>query len=180
MTDNKPKESDQASVVFREPDKFSGAEIARLVLDTGVLDVNSAYAYMLVGEHFGRTSVIAEVEGQLAGFISAYCPPDKPDTVFVWQVGVADAGRGRGLATRMLFEIVRRPACAHVSHLDTTISPSNTASMALFRGFARKLGTDVTETELFAAELFGDEGGHEPEILFRIGPFDTRNIPDQY
>lgn len=171
---------EDADVRFREPTKKDGAAIAQLVHATGVLDVNSAYAYLLVGEHFGRTSVIAEVNGQVGGFISAYCPPDKPDTVFVWQVGVADAGRGRGIATRMLLEILRRPACAHVSYLDTTISPSNTPSMALFRGLARKLGTDVTETELFAVELFGDSGDHEPETLFRIGPFDTQKIPEDH
>lgn len=179
-TDTASDRSAEPDIAFRQPDKHDGASIARLVRDTGVLDVNSEYAYLLVGEHFGRTSVIAEVDGQLAGFISAYCPPDKPDTVFVWQVGVAEAGRGRGIATRMLQAIVRRPACAQVSYLDTTISPSNTASMALFRGFARKLGTDVTETELFSADLFGDGGDHEPEVLFRIGPFDTQSLPEDH
>lgn len=177
-TDIASKGPGDADVTFRAPDKCNGADIAQLVRDTGVLDVNSAYAYLLVGEHFGRTSVIAEIDGRLAGFISAYCLPDKPDTIFVWQVGVADAGRGRGIATRMLLQILRRSTCAHVSYLDTTISPSNTASMALFRGLARKLGTDVTETELFSASLFGDDGDHEPEILFRIGPFDQSAIPE--
>ncbi len=138
-----------------------------------MLDVNSVYAYLLVGEHYSQTSVIAEVGDELAGFISAYCPPSKPDTVFVWQVGVADAGRGKGIATRMLFEILKRPACAHVRYLDTTVGPSNEPSKALFRRFAEKLDTEVEETELFGAELFGgDDGDHEPEILFRIGPFD--------
>lgn len=167
-------------MTFREPTKHDGAAIAQLVESTGVLDVNSVYAYLLVGEHFGRTSVIAEVNGQLAGFISAYCPPDKPHTVFVWQVGVAAAGRGRGIATRMLCAILRREACAHIRYLDTTISPSNEASMALFRGLARKLGTNVSENELFAADLFGAGGGHEPEILFRVGPFEANQIPDDH
>lgn len=167
----------QAEVHFREPSKHDGADIAQMVRDTGVLDVNSVYVYLLIGEHFSRTSVFAEIDEQCAGFISAYCPPDKPDTVFVWQVGVADAGRGRGIATRMLLEILRRPACAHVRYLDTTISPDNEPSMALFRSLARRLGAGVTETELFSAGLFGSGGGHEPEILFRIGPFDTQAIP---
>lgn len=145
--------------------------------DSGVLDVNSVYVYLLIGEHFSRTSVVAETDGQLAGFISGYPVPDKPDTVFVWQVGVADAGRGQGIATRMLLEILRRPACAQVRYLNTTISPSNAASMALFRGLARRLGTDVTETELFPASLFGGSAEHEPEILFRIGPFNSQSVP---
>lgn len=166
--------------MFREPDKHDGAAIGQLVRDTRVLDANSVYVYLLIGEHFGRTSVMAETGGQCAGFISAYCPPDKPDTVFVWQVGVAEVGRGQGIATRMLLEILRRPACAHVRYLDTTISPDNTASMALFRGLARRLDTDVAESELFAAELFGGGDAHEPEILFRIGPFDTQSIPESH
>jgi len=145
-----------------------------------VLDANSVYAYLLIAEHFDRTSVVAEVDGQLGGFISAYCPPDKPDTVFVWQVGVSDKGRGQGLATRMLFEILLRPACARVSYLETTISPSNTASMALFRGLGSKLDTGVVEAELFAPELFGPGDSHEAEILFRIGPFSFQSIPDLF
>src|SRR5699024_4570510 len=100
-----PQDDGEAEITFREPDKHDGAAIAQLVRDTNVLDVNSVYAYLLIGEHFGRTSVYAEIDGQCAGFISAYCPPDKPETVFVWQVGVAEAGRGRGMATRMLLEI---------------------------------------------------------------------------
>lgn len=174
--------SSDAEVSFREPTQEDGAAIAQLVHDTGVLDTNSVYAYLLVTEHFGRTSVIAEVGRELAGFISAYCPPDIADTVFVWQVGVADAGRGRGIATRMLLEILRRPACAHVRYLDTTISPDNEPSMALFRSLARKLGTEVTESELFGAHLFGDSGSgvHEPEVLFRIGPFESQSIPETH
>lgn len=140
-----------------------------------MLDVNSVYAYLLIGEHYSHTSVVAEVGDRLGGFISAYIPPAKPDTVFVWQVGVAEAGRGKGLATRMLLEILKRPACKNVHYLDTTIGPSNEASMALFRGLARRLDTGCEEEELFSSELFGEHSDepHEPEILFRIGPFDT-------
>src|SRR5699024_7611151 len=130
------------NVSFRQPTKQDGAAIAQIVRDTGVLDSNSVYAYLLIGEHFGDTSVVAELDGRIAGFISAYCPPAQPDTIFVWQVGVTAAGRGRRIATRMLFEIVRRTASAHVRYLDTTISPDNVPSMALFRGFARKLDTE--------------------------------------
>lgn len=162
---------------FRPPAVADGAQIWQLVKDTGVLDLNSAYAYLLIGEHFAATSVVAELasaEGgkQIVGFISAYRPPSKDDTVFVWQVGVAQAGRGRGVATGMLFEIIRRSACDGITHLDTTVGPSNDASMALFRGFARKLDTQVTETELFSSNVFPDPSEHEPEVLFRVGPFD--------
>ena len=79
----------------------------------------------------------------------------------------------------MLAEILKRPACADVRYLDTTVGPTNAPSQALFRGLARRLNARIDETELFSAELFDafDEGEphepHEPEILFRIGPFDA-------
>lgn len=166
---------------FRPPSKEDGAGILRLVHDLGVLDVNSAYAYMLIGEHHSSTSVVAEIDGELVGFITAYILPESPEIVFVWQVGVAEAGRGRGLATRMLYEILKRPACEQVRYLDTTIGPSNEPSIALFRGLARRIGTEVDENELFSSEMFGDfdDEPHEPEILFRIGPFDTADIRAQ-
>jgi len=165
-------------VNFRAPLKEDGADILRLVHDLGVLDPNSAYAYMLIGEHHSDTSVVAEIDGRLVGFITAYILPRHPDIVFVWQVGVAEEGRGRGLATRMLFEILKRPACFDVHYMDTTIGPSNEPSQALFRGLARRLDTYVEETVLFASDLFGDfdDEEHEPEILFRIGPFDAKTV----
>lgn len=134
------------------------------------------YAYLLVAEHFAPTSVVAELDGECVGFIAAYCPPHKDETVFVWQVGVAEAGRGRGIATRMLVDILERPACSHVRYLETTVGPSNDASAALFRGLARRLHTQVSETELFDRELFPEPEAHEPEILFRIGPFHVRDL----
>ncbi|WP_353224814.1 diaminobutyrate acetyltransferase [Salinisphaera hydrothermalis] len=174
----KTDSSTSDEVQFRPPAKHDGAGILRLVHDLGVLDPNSAYAYMLIGEHHADTSVVAEIDGRLAGFITAYILPRYPDILFVWQVGVSEAGRGQGLATRMLFEILKRPACFDVHYLDTTIGPSNEASQALFRGLARRLDTYVEETELFSSDLFGDfdDQEHEPEILFRIGPFDAKTV----
>ena len=58
---------------------------------------------------------------------------------------------------------------------DDAINPETVA------GLAAKLDTRCEEEELFASELFGDHESvdgepHEPEILFRIGPFDTAAI----
>jgi L-2,4-diaminobutyric acid acetyltransferase len=55
-----------------------------------------------------------------------------------------------------------------VDHLEATVTPDNAASVALFSRFAGRRDAPVRRSELFGAELLGD--GHEPEILFRIGP----------
>ncbi len=155
------------SLTLRPPTVEDGAAIHALVEATGVLDVNSQYAYVLIGAHHSATSVVAEEEGHLLGFIYGYRLPDRPDTLFVWQVGVDDAARGRGLATRMLKWLVERLG---VTYLETTVTPSNTPSRRLFRGFAEKLGADCEVTEGFPSNLFSGTD-HEPEELFRIGPF---------
>ena len=176
-SDENARTFDEKPVGFRCPEKEDGADLIRLVRGTGVLDVNSVYAYMLIGEHHSHTSVIAEIDDEPVGFISAYRPHSLPETLFVWQVGVAEAGRGRGLATRMLLDILTRPSCEDVRFLDTTISTDNEASKTLFRRLAERINADCEEQEMFSAEML--ENQQEAEHLFRIGPFDTTVIRAQ-
>jgi L-2,4-diaminobutyric acid acetyltransferase len=119
---------------------------------------------------FADTAVAAEKDSDLVGFISGYIPPQKPETVFVWQVAVHKKGRGQGLAKRMLKTIVARQELSHISHMETTITADNDASWALFRSFARDMGAELTFQEHFTKDVhFG--GQHDSEILLRIGPF---------
>ena len=160
----------RCSPSLSRPDASDGAAIWRLVGKDGTLERNSAYAYMLLGAHFGGTSVVARRNGRIAGFAWAYLVPERTDTVFVWQVGVAAAGRGRGLGSAMLREILRRPACRTVAFMEATVTPSNQASMALFRSFARERNAALELSVGFDRSAFPDPG-HETEMLVRIGPF---------
>lgn len=151
-----------------------GAAIWRLVRDSGVLDANSAYLYLMMCRNHAGTCVVAERGGTLCGFATAYLLPAEPSTLFLWQIGVAEHARGQGLALRMMMHVLQREECAAVTHLETTVAPSNTASRALFHSLARRLGTDCQELPGFPASLFPHEGsdaGHEDEPLLRIGPF---------
>lgn len=132
------------------------------------LDLNSPYAYVMWGEYFSRSSVVAEVGDEVVGFVMGFCPPGDPSTIFVWQVAVDPARKQAGLASRMLDHLVER--LPEVRHLEATVTPSNVASQGLFRSFAARHGASVREDEAFAAEVFPG-GGHEPEVRFRIGPW---------
>ncbi|MCA0899477.1 diaminobutyrate acetyltransferase [Microbulbifer agarilyticus] len=157
-------------VQLRLPVSEDGTSVHQLIENCPPLDTNSLYCNLLQASHFAATSVAAERNGALVGFISGYIIPDRPDTLFIWQVAVAEGGRGMGLAGRMLREILARPACRGVSHLETTITPDNEASWALFRGFARKLGAACADTVMFDRERHFN-GQHDSELLVRIGPF---------
>lgn len=175
------REETEASITMRPGVAEDGPAVWRLVRETGVLDVNSPYAYTLLFDDFGDTCVIAEDagvgDGDLLGFVLGYRPPRRPHVVFVWQVAVSAAARGRGLGGRMLEALIRLEGCRGVTHLEATVTPSNKPSRALFRAFGRRQGAEVTVSPRYTAEHFPKEHSpnedHEPEELFSIGPFDT-------
>lgn len=146
-----------------------GAAMWRVARDTGVLDLNSPYAYLMACAHFGDTCVVAEIDDRVVGFITGYRLPRRPEVVFVWQVGVDESARGRGVAGGMLDALVDLEACSGVTHMETTVTPSNAPSQALFRSFARRRGAEVTVQPFFGEDLFPG-AGHEAEELYRIGP----------
>lgn len=139
--------------------------------ESGALDLNSPYAYLLAGHHFGSTSVVAESpDGEVVGFVMAYPPPTAAHQVFVWQVAVDPSQRGTGIARRMLDQVIDLAVEAHgVTTMTATVTPSNEASRRLFRSVARDRGAEYSEQPCFDAELFPGEG-HEPEHEILITP----------
>lgn len=115
---------------------------------------------------FARTSVVATAGDELVGFVLGLSVPDEPSTLFVWQIAVAPAGRGRGLGLDLLRWLDDR---VQPTHLEATVTPSNTASQRLFAAFARDRGAPLEVRPWASAGEF-PEAGHEPEDLHRIGP----------
>lgn len=166
----------EKNVEYRRPEILHGQAIWRLVRESGVLDPNSAYCYLLLCRDFAETCVVAQVEDEVIGFVTGYRPPGRDDTLFVWQVGVAPDFRGQGLAGGMVLEILERDCCRNIRRIEATVSPSNDASRALFSSLARRLDTELTESPCFDASAF-PEGGHESEPLLRVGTFTLSRQP---
>ncbi len=151
-----------------------GAAIWRIARDSRVLALNSSYSYLLWCRDFAATSVVArDGDERPVGFITGYIRPQRPRTLVVWQVAVDHGQRGRGLAAAMLDGLTDRVAGEFgIDGIETTITPDNTASNRLFTSYARRHGASVRREVLFDGVLF-PEGGHEPEVLYRIGPIPT-------
>lgn len=163
---------------MRKPSASDGFAVHELIARCPPLDPNSVYCNLLQCSHFANTAVLVEVNGELAAFMSGYVKPGDPQVLFVWQVAVAEAWRGYGLAGRMLDELVDRPELKSISFLETSITPSNEASAGLFRRFAEKRRASLTTSILFSqAEHFA--GRHDDEVLFRIGPFGPQKNSSQ-
>ena len=160
-----------APVKLRQPTDGDGHSLHQLVARCQPLDTNSVYCNLLQCTDFADTAIAAEnADGNLVGFISGYRPPARPDTLFVWQVAVDSSMRGQGLALRMLLALTARVAAASgVRFIETTISPDNAASQALFLKAFNQLGISHTTSVLFSsAQHFA--GLHEDEVLYRAGP----------
>ncbi|MBH0122800.1 diaminobutyrate acetyltransferase [Rhodococcus sp. HM1] len=157
-----------AELQFRTPRIADGIRIWEIARDSRVLDVNSSYAYVLWCRDYAATSLVATDEfDRPVGFVTGYRRPEAPGTLFVWQVAVDEDQRGRGVAARMLHTLLDRLRHCGVTRLETTISPDNSASIALFTAVAQQRGTYITRTDLFAADDFPDS--HLPEDLYTIG-----------
>ena len=142
----------ETPITLRIPTKEDGSDVWSLVQECKPLDENSMYCNVLQCDHFADTCVLAEMDGELAGWISGYILPDDPETLFVWQVAVSPIARGRGLGRKMLAELISRDVCDGVTRLQTTITKENDASWGLFNSFADRAGGDLNSKAHFKAD----------------------------
>ncbi len=163
------KNDENRPIIIRKPQIEDGERIYHLVKQCKPLDINSLYGYLLICTHFDQTSVLAESNNEIVGYISAYINPHHRKTLFIWQVAVHPDTRGRGLATKMIMDILNREYTDSVKFIETTVTPSNHSSMSLFQKIASQLDTNIQKSSFFTSDLFG-KSNHEEELLLRIGP----------
>src|SRR5918992_4737152 len=99
---NRVRANIEEQLTIGRPEVSDGVACWRLAAATGVLDVNSRYAYLLWCRDFAATSVVARHDGSVVGFVTGFRRPEEPSTLVVWQVGVDAAVRGQGVAAAML------------------------------------------------------------------------------
>lgn len=160
------------SICIRKPSTSDGAGVFDLVKQCPPLDTNSMYCNLLQCTHFADTSAAAELDGQLVGFVSGYIVPDRPDTLFIWQVAVSPSARGCGLAGSMIKQIMSRRQCREIKWIETTVTSDNRASLALFNSLADRFCADLKQSLLFDKQR-DFKGAHDSEMILRIGPLQT-------
>ncbi|MCA9060940.1 MAG: diaminobutyrate acetyltransferase [Planctomycetaceae bacterium] len=165
-------------VCIRPATLEDAASVWRLVRDSGMLDLNSVYLYLLLCRDFSATCLVAERGGRLVGFVTAYHPPARPQVLFVWQIGIEPGSRRQGLGHQLLMELIcqsRRQKA--IEYIEATVTASNTASRRLFANLADRLAVPLLELPGFTAAHFRSAGeddqagcSHEAEPVLRLGP----------
>jgi len=161
---------DADGVAIRTALEGDGALLWTLARDSGGIDLNSPYAYMMQCRNFKNTCMVAEVFGAPAGFVTAHRVSGRTDVLFVWQVAVLREFRGLGIAHRLLAGLVEQAACLGVRKLEATVTQSNKASEALFTAFAKARGAKLDIRAGFVETDFPEDERHEAERLFTIQP----------
>ncbi|MGV9193048.1 diaminobutyrate acetyltransferase [Microbacterium sp. MC2] len=156
-----------AGVRIAPPALTHGAGMWRVARDSGELDLNSSYMYVLFARDFAATCRVALDGDDVVAFVLGYRRPDEPECLLVWQIAVDATHRGQGLAGRLLDDLLAT-AVPPVAMLETTITDDNAASQRLFAAFARRHDAGHEVTPLIEAAHFPDD--HDPERLHRIGP----------
>lgn len=160
------------SIDLRIPSSEDGTPVHNLIRKSAFLDDNSLYCYLLLCTHFAETSVVATMGEQIVGVVTAYVPPQQPDTLFVWQVAVDTPAQNRGVASRMLNHILERKSCSTVRFVETTVTKDNAASRAMFASLARRHDTDTSESIMFDRHTHF-LNLHDTEYKLRIGPLSS-------
>jgi len=157
---------------FRALEPTDGMALHRLVRACPPLDSNSSYCNLLQCSHFQATSIAAVSNEDLIGSVTAYRIPERPDTLFIWQVAVHPNARGHGLASTMLRNLLARLTTQGIRFVETSITADNEASWRLFTGFAAEQSTKIIRSAMFdKTRHFQDE--HDTEHLARIGPLEV-------
>lgn len=157
------------NLILRKPAEKDGSAIHELVQICSPLDENSVYCNLLQASYFSDSSVVAESDGKLLGFITGFISPKDPEVLFVWQVAVSPEARGLGLALSMLEHLFSDVQHQGVRFIETTITDGNAASWALFRRFSENRCAALKHAPHFLSDTHF-AGHHETENLLRIGP----------
>jgi L-2,4-diaminobutyric acid acetyltransferase len=164
------------AISVERPRFDDGRDLWRLARDSGELDLNSPYCYLLWCRDFSETSVVARAGRTVVGFVTGYLRPDVPDTLFVWQVAVDRVYRGQRIGRRMLGTLAADMNRLGCRYLEATVSPDNVPSARMFTSFARAHAAPLAWTGGFDAAMFPEN--HKREDLVRIGPLQFGARPE--
>jgi ribosomal protein S18 acetylase RimI-like enzyme len=126
-------------------------------------------------QHFATTSLAAEHEGRLVGFLIGFLSPDRPDEGYIHFVGVAPTTRRAGVGRRLyerFFETCRE---AGRTRIRCVTSPANALSIAFHTamGFEIEPGTEPAGAVLAKANYDGP-GVHRVAFVHALAPPSSR------
>lgn len=140
--------------------KYIEEIIPLLSANTPYVYPHHRYTYWILGEYFPSLCYVAIKGDDIKGFVCALHSIEK-DSIFIWQLVVADNSRGKGVANLLCSKIEAYARKNKVQSIQLTISNENTASIAFFMAFAHRKGKVLEKIDLPAIDNFDGETAYE-------------------
>lgn len=155
-----------SQIYIRRGRETDAGMVRDLVPNLKPLTQHTPYTYWNMFKNFGDSCFVAIDSRQPVGFVTSHPTTTPRKEWFVWQVGVLEHYRGRGIAGDLLQRVVGVAQDAGAAALTTTIEVSNPRSLGAFVKLARTLGTTIKEVDRF--NLDPNSSTSVPEVIYRI------------
>jgi ribosomal protein S18 acetylase RimI-like enzyme len=96
-------------------------------------------------QHFGGTSVVAERDGRLQGFLVAFFSQDRRDHGYIHFVGVSPDARQLGIGRALYEQFFARCRAAGRTRVSCLTSPVNALSIAFHRAMGFSVSSPKTD-----------------------------------
>lgn len=129
------------------------------------LDIHTPYTYWVLSHLFGRQCFIALDGAEPVGFVTSVAEGTQ---ALLWQVGVIDSHRGRGVSQLLIDAVVGAARESGLRSVELSIDPTNANSLGAFRSYAKKHGLlldRIGEVDLTDER---NPGFHEFEDLYSM------------
>jgi len=147
-----PSPGEKQSMIIRPIKQQDLSEIRSLVKGCAPLGFHSLYSYWVLNYHFNDLFLVAEEEHELTGFICGLISGRDPDTAFIWQIGVHNRCRGRGVSQKLIGEFFNRAQGRGIKTFLVSIDRANSASLAAFRKYADSIDRKWTKIDSLSLE----------------------------
>ena len=126
------------------------------------LDVHTQYIYWVVAKYYGEGGFILEKDGEPVGYLMTV---DARKALFVWQIGILPAHRGKGLSQMLIHETAEY-AKSMGKNLEVTIAEENLASFSAFQRYCERHGMLMEKAELVEVRDLDDPDFQEKEVRY--------------
>ncbi len=107
-------------------------EVYDLVRHCPPLEVYDAHVYKIIIRFFRDNCYVARKSGRVVGWVMGFISTRKPDSYFLWQIGIDSEMQGTGLGTKLLQFVENDLRGKNCRRIELTIDPENVPSQKLF------------------------------------------------
>jgi phosphoribosylamine--glycine ligase len=140
-------------VRLRNFEAADAGEVAHLLQVSPPLEAYPLHLLLIAQRCFGQTCWVAEVRGEIVGWLMGLGRDHDPRCWFLWQIGVRPSAQRRGIARRLLRYGEKHLAAAGFERVEVTVDPENEASLSLFHSAGYSTRLTSGQTSMIAGEM---------------------------